>query len=111
MPFQWLLTFIIFGILNYGIVYRFDVYIFHSMLWNINIDTVSNKFTLFYVTVALAYGIYKQDLPTDKARNIAFVDMGHSSLQVAICAFLKGQLKVTNHWLTGNQWIHTSHLW
>ncbi|XP_031563495.1 heat shock 70 kDa protein 4-like isoform X2 [Actinia tenebrosa] len=44
--------------------------------------------------VALAYGIYKQDLPTDKARNIAFVDMGHSSLQVAICAFLKGQLKV-----------------
>jgi molecular chaperone DnaK (HSP70) len=47
-----------------------------------------------WFAVALAYGIYKQDLPTDKPRNIAFVDMGHSSLQVAICAFLKGQLKV-----------------
>ncbi|KAK3696704.1 hypothetical protein QZH41_013052, partial [Actinostola sp. cb2023] len=44
--------------------------------------------------VALAYGIYKQDLPTDKPRNIVFVDMGHASLQVAVCAFLKGQLKV-----------------
>ena len=44
--------------------------------------------------VALAYGIYKQDLPTDKPRNVVFVDMGHSSVQVSACAFLKGQLKV-----------------
>ncbi|KAL9971511.1 hypothetical protein ACROYT_G017682 [Oculina patagonica] len=44
--------------------------------------------------VALAYGIYKQDLPTDKARNVVFVDIGHSSVQVSACAFLKGQLKV-----------------
>ncbi len=46
--------------------------------------------------VALAYGIYKQDLPAenDKPRNVAFVDMGHTSLQVAICAFQKGKLKV-----------------
>jgi len=44
--------------------------------------------------VALAYGIYKQDFPTDKPRNVVFVDMGHSSLQVSTCAFLKGQLKV-----------------
>nr|DAC74176.1 TPA_exp: heat shock protein A4 [Apostichopus japonicus] len=46
--------------------------------------------------VALAYGIYKQDLPTpeEKPRNVVFVDMGHSSLQVAICAFNKGKLKV-----------------
>lgn len=44
--------------------------------------------------VALAYGIYKQDLPSDKPRNVVFVDMGHSSLQVSACAFLKGQLKV-----------------
>lgn len=49
---------------------------------------------LGFFPVALAYGIYKQDLPTDKPRNIVFVDMGHSSLQVSICAFLKGQLKV-----------------
>lgn len=44
--------------------------------------------------VALAYGIYKQDLPTDKPRNVVFVDMGHSSLQVSVCAFLKGTLQV-----------------
>uniref|UniRef100_A0A8C5EG23 Heat shock protein 4 like n=1 Tax=Gouania willdenowi TaxID=441366 RepID=A0A8C5EG23_GOUWI len=46
--------------------------------------------------VALAYGIYKQDLPTpeEKPRNVVFVDMGHSSFQVAITAFNKGKLKV-----------------
>ncbi|XP_044176399.1 97 kDa heat shock protein-like isoform X1 [Acropora millepora] len=44
--------------------------------------------------VALAYGIYKQDLPTEKPRIVVFVDMGHSSLQVSACAFVKGQLKV-----------------
>ena len=47
-----------------------------------------------FFPVALAYGIYKQDLPTDKPRNVVFVDMGHSSVQVSACAFLKGQLKV-----------------
>ena len=33
---------------------------------------------------ALAYGIYKQDLPeTDKpARNVVFVDVGHTGTQV-----------------------------
>lgn len=33
---------------------------------------------------ALAYGIYKQDLPApeDKPRNVVFVDCGHASLQV-----------------------------
>ncbi|XP_077394523.1 heat shock 70 kDa protein 4L [Festucalex cinctus] len=46
--------------------------------------------------VALAYGIYKQDLPTpeEKPRNVVFVDMGHSSYQVAITSFNKGKLKV-----------------
>ena len=48
----------------------------------------------FFFKVALAYGIYKQDLPTEKPRNVVFVDMGHSSLQVSACAFLKGTLKV-----------------
>lgn len=32
--------------------------------------------------VALSYGFYKNDLPEDKMRLIAFVDMGHSALQV-----------------------------
>ncbi|MBN3305586.1 HS74L protein, partial [Amia calva] len=46
--------------------------------------------------VALAYGIYKQDLPTpeEKPRNVVFVDIGHSSYQVSIAAFNKGKLKV-----------------
>lgn len=46
--------------------------------------------------VALAYGIYKQDLPAleEKPRNVVFVDMGHSAYQVSICAFNKGKLKV-----------------
>uniref|UniRef100_A0A671WHT7 Heat shock protein family A (Hsp70) member 4 like n=1 Tax=Sparus aurata TaxID=8175 RepID=A0A671WHT7_SPAAU len=46
--------------------------------------------------VALAYGIYKQDLPTpeERPRNVVFVDMGHSSFQVSVTAFNKGKLKV-----------------
>ena len=43
---------------------------------------------------ALAYGIYKQDLPAteEKARNVVFVDCGHSGTQVASCSFNKGKL-------------------
>ncbi|XP_048884367.1 heat shock 70 kDa protein 4-like isoform X3 [Brienomyrus brachyistius] len=46
--------------------------------------------------VALAYGIYKQDLPTpeEKARTVVFVDLGHSGYQISACAFNKGKLKV-----------------
>ncbi|XP_056281490.1 heat shock 70 kDa protein 4L [Pseudoliparis swirei] len=46
--------------------------------------------------VALAYGIYKQDLPSpdERPRNVVFVDMGHSSFQVSVAAFNKGKLKV-----------------
>lgn len=45
---------------------------------------------------ALAYGIYKQDLPAaeEPPRNVVFVDCGQSAVQVAICAFNKGKLKV-----------------
>lgn len=45
---------------------------------------------------ALAYGIYKQDLPNpeEKPRNVIFVDCGYSSLQVSACAFNKGKLKM-----------------
>lgn len=54
-----------------------------------------NSLTLF-LTVALAYGIYKQDLPApeEKARNVVFVDLGHSGYQTSVCAFNKGKLKV-----------------
>ncbi|XP_076021012.1 heat shock 70 kDa protein 4b isoform X2 [Genypterus blacodes] len=46
--------------------------------------------------VALAYGIYKQDLPPpeEKARNVVFIDLGHSGYQTSVCAFNKGKLKV-----------------
>ncbi|XP_053684159.1 heat shock 70 kDa protein 4 isoform X1 [Sabethes cyaneus] len=45
---------------------------------------------------ALSYGFYKQDLPApeEKARNVIFVDFGHSALQVSACAFHKGKLKM-----------------
>lgn len=52
---------------------------------------------IFSYVVALAYGIYKQDLPAleEKPRNVVFVDMGHSSYQVSVCAFNKGKVKVS----------------
>lgn len=43
---------------------------------------------------ALGFGITKTDLPEDKARNVAIVDVGHSNMSVAIVAFKKGQLTV-----------------
>lgn len=47
-------------------------------------------------STALSYGFYKQDLPEveEKPRNVVFVDCGHASLQVSICAFNKGKLKM-----------------
>lgn len=50
---------------------------------------------------ALAYGIYKQDLPeeNEKPRRIVFVDMGHVATQICLCAFNKGKLK-----MIGNVW-------
>lgn len=45
---------------------------------------------------ALSYGIYKQDLPAPEARprNVIFLDVGHADLQLSVCAFNKGKLKV-----------------
>lgn len=45
---------------------------------------------------ALAYGLYKQDLPApeEKPRNVVFVDMGSCNFQVSACALHKGKLKV-----------------
>jgi heat shock protein 4 len=43
---------------------------------------------------ALGYGITKTDLPEEKARNVAFVDIGHSSYTCQIASFVKGQLTV-----------------
>ncbi|XP_057732077.1 heat shock 70 kDa protein 15-like [Arachis stenosperma] len=54
---------------------------------------------LFHETTAtaLAYGIYKTDLPENDQLNVAFVDIGHASMQVCIAGFKKGQLKVLAH--------------
>lgn len=46
---------------------------------------------------ALAYGIYKTDLPETDPVHVAFVDVGHASTQVSIVAFKKGQLQVKTH--------------
>ncbi|KAG0208241.1 adenyl-nucleotide exchange factor sse1 [Mortierella sp. GBA30] len=43
---------------------------------------------------ALGYGITKTDLPEDNARNVCFVDVGHSTYTVSIVSFIKGQLTV-----------------
>ncbi|KAJ4959431.1 hypothetical protein NE237_026542 [Protea cynaroides] len=47
--------------------------------------------------IALAFGIYKTDLPENEQLNVAFVDIGHASMQVCIAGFKKGQLKVLSH--------------
>ncbi|CAI0474636.1 unnamed protein product [Linum tenue] len=54
---------------------------------------------LFHETTAtaLAYGIYKTDLPESDQMNVAFVDVGHASMQVCIVGYKKGQLKVLAH--------------
>ncbi|XP_029130578.1 heat shock 70 kDa protein 15 [Cajanus cajan] len=54
---------------------------------------------LFHETTAtaLAYGIYKTDLPENDQLNVAFVDIGHASMQVCVAGYKKGQLKVLAH--------------
>jgi heat shock protein 4 len=48
-----------------------------------------------YAAVALGYGITKSDLPeVENPRNVVFIDVGHSSLSVAVIAFSKGQFNV-----------------
>lgn len=45
--------------------------------------------------VALGYGITKSDLPEpENPRHVVFVDVGHSSLSVAVVAYSKGQLVI-----------------
>ncbi|CAB3402024.1 unnamed protein product [Caenorhabditis bovis] len=48
--------------------------------------------------VALAYGIYKQDLPDEgtKPRHVVFLDIGHACTQASLVAFNKGKLTMLN---------------
>ncbi|EER32602.1 heat shock protein Hsp88 [Candida tropicalis MYA-3404] len=44
---------------------------------------------------AVGYGVFKAaDLPEDEYKKVAFVDVGHSSYQVAIAAVKRGELKI-----------------
>lgn len=48
---------------------------------------------------ALAYGIYKTDLPDNDPQHVVFIDVGHSSTQVCVVALKKGELSVlSNAW-------------
>jgi hypothetical protein len=66
------------------------IFLVEKKRWNLTLS-IFNHFI-----VALAYGIYKQDLPApeEKARIVVFVDVGHSGYQTSVCAFNKGKLKV-----------------
>ncbi|KZV28529.1 heat shock 70 kDa protein 14-like [Dorcoceras hygrometricum] len=46
---------------------------------------------------ALLYGIHKADLTETEQLNIVFVDIGHTSMQVCVAAFKKGELKILAH--------------
>lgn len=56
------------------------LHIFLHLFSGLNVLRLMNETT----ATALAYGIYKQDLPApeEKPKNVVFVDFGHSSLQV-----------------------------
>ncbi|KAK5976164.1 Heat shock protein 4 [Trichostrongylus colubriformis] len=59
---------------------------------NLNALRVMNENT----AVALAYGIYKQDLPEEsaRARYVVFLDVGHAATQASLVAFNKGKLQM-----------------
>ncbi|KAJ9537398.1 hypothetical protein OSB04_030131 [Centaurea solstitialis] len=59
-----------------------------------------NPLRLMHETTAtaLAYAIYKSDLPENEQQlNVAFVDIGHASMQVCIAGLKRGQLKILAH--------------
>ncbi|KAJ9537240.1 hypothetical protein OSB04_029973 [Centaurea solstitialis] len=59
-----------------------------------------NPLRLMHETTAsaLAYAIYKSGLPENEQQlNVAFVDIGHASMQVCIAGLKRGQLKILAH--------------
>ncbi|CAL1706042.1 unnamed protein product [Somion occarium] len=62
-----------------------------AQIANLNVLRLINETT----AVALSWGITKSDLPeAENPRHVVFVDIGHSSMSVAVVAFSKGQLNV-----------------
>lgn len=48
--------------------------------------------------IALNYGFFrKADLPDKDARNVVFVDLGHSKTTITIASFLKGKTRIVTH--------------
>lgn len=48
--------------------------------------------------IALNYGFFrKADLPDKDARNVVFVDLGHSKTTITIASFLKGKTRIVIH--------------
>ncbi len=54
------------------------------------------EFAYLFCIVGIAYGLTKKELPPpdQPSRNVAFVSLGNSNLQVAIIAFNAGKMKV-----------------
>lgn len=46
---------------------------------------------------AVTYGMMKTDIPSDKARLIAIVDIGHASFKAAIVRVVKGSIEIKGH--------------
>lgn len=65
-----------------------------AQIADLNILHLLNETT----SVALLYGFYKSDLPApeEKPMHVAFVDFGQSQLQVAICAYNRGKLRMVS---------------
>ncbi|TCD67306.1 adenyl-nucleotide exchange factor sse1 [Steccherinum ochraceum] len=63
-----------------------------AQIANLNVLRLINDTT----AIALGYGITKQELPEapENSRHVVFIDVGHSSLSVAVVAFWKGNLTV-----------------
>lgn len=72
--------------------YQRRAMIFAAQTAGLNVLRLMNDTT----AVALAYGIYKQDLPVEKekSRLVVFVDVGHNDTQISAVAFNKGKLEV-----------------
>jgi molecular chaperone DnaK (HSP70) len=50
-----------------------------------------------HTATALAYGIYKTDLPETEPRKVLFVDMGNTATTASVASFVKGKLQVLSY--------------
>lgn len=81
-----------------------------AIISGLNVLRLMNETT----ATALAYGIYKQDLPApeEKPRNVVFVDCGHSNLQVRNygCVEIYGNKHVyswkNKEWMIVDKWLN-----